>query len=303
LDVFIRYLERYVWNKSYVPIDTEFFMLDTLQDLERKAASKLGGKKKRPPRRPKKNQPSLHEEAAGVYQLVGRAPNRQAAEDQIANIEGRGFQSVLSGVSTVIEEEDEEEDDDEDMEEEEEEDDEEDEEEEEEMKIEQQKVPAKKEVHEPTAEDRAFDAEFAKLMKETLEQSGKSNLGGSAIRGDNLVIPLNVLKKSSSAAAAATQAKTLGGSASDSNGPSRPPVTGMPGQGTGVTTLQLLKRGANRKVEVKSLVVPDDTLLAKASMGQEGARKDMKEEDEAIKRLTLKAAAATTTRMRDAGDF
>lgn len=50
--------------------------------------------------------------------------------------------------------------------------------------------------HEPTPEDLAFEQEFEKMMKETLQQSGKSHLAGSAVSGDNLVVPLNIVKKS-----------------------------------------------------------------------------------------------------------
>ena len=123
--------------------------------------------------------------------------------------------------------------------------------------------------NEPTPEDLAFEAEFSKYMKEAVDLSGKANLGAAAIRGDNLDIPMNVLKKTFA------------------NKPENVLLTSPGG-----VTLHLLKRGANRKVEVKSLHVPDDSHLAKASVTQPAKALMEKEEQEALKRLTLQAAAA-----------
>jgi hypothetical protein len=83
-----------------------------------------------------------------------------------------------------------------------------------------------------------------------------------------MVVPLNVLKR-----AAAT-------------GPSA---------GSGVT-LSLLKRGAKGKVEVKTLVVPEEAMLARTARvkGEAESQKEKKE----VKQLVL-AAAATATRLRE----
>ena len=116
----------------------------------------------------------------------------------------------------------------------------------------------------PTPEELAFEEEFAKLMKETMEQSSRS--GGSssvAVAGQgarNMAVPASALKGK--------------------------PALSSDADSSGGVTLTLLKRGHKGKVEPKSLVVPEDSPLAQSHARSETAAK---QEQDSVKRLVLKA--------------
>ncbi|KAH9253965.1 hypothetical protein BASA81_008089 [Batrachochytrium salamandrivorans] len=285
LELFLTYLDRYVWTKAYFPLEVEFVLVDCLRELERRH---LQWKQKRttfhaPKARGKAKATKLEEGVVGA-QFVGRCPSLQHAEDAVAKAEGRGLHpSPLSASAPIQEEEGEEEDedegdDDDDNQEEEEADEEDDDGEQSSEGFENRqqvpKMPAQTlgvDDREPSAEDIAFEHEFAKLMKDTLEQSGRSNLAGTAAaRGDNLVIPLGIAKRPSQA----------------------------PGDAA-TTVLRLVKRTqGGRKVEARDLAVPTTSLLAKSSSSSTSREEKEREEKEAMKRLTL----ANTMRMRQEGN-
>lgn len=285
LERLLAYLDRYVWTKAYFPLEVEFVLVDCLRELERRH---LQWKQKRvssgaPKGRGRAKPLGLDEGVVGA-QFVGRCPSLQHAEDAVAKAEGRGLHPSLLSASAPIQEEeggegeedgeDEDEDDDDDQEEEDQEADDDGDGQSSEGFERGRKPPEALglEDREPSAEDIAFEHEFAKLMKDTLEQSGRSNLAGTAAaRGDNLVIPLGIAKR-----------------------PSQAP----PGDAA-TTVLRLVKRTqGGRKVEARDLAVPTSSLLAKSSSSSTSRDEKKREEKEAMKRLTL----ANTLRMRQQGN-
>ena len=113
--------------------------------------------------------------------------------------------------------------------------------------------------------DRAFEAEFDKMMREAFETAGRTHLTGQAVTGDNLAVPLGVMR--------GRVVADVGGSGGD-------------------VALSLLKRSAKGKVEARSLVVPSDSTLAHAVASSRSARAAAARaaEDDVVKRLVLRAA-------------
>jgi len=160
LEVFCKYFDRYVLSKSYVPMDVEICWIDSLRVLERSANK------------------------APRLKLVGNVTTLVDAEDMIRQLEGvtvraPGLMSVAEG--------DEEEEDAEDHRQEEEQQDL-SEQEEEESPTELLTRPRDILNSKPTevvrtTEDDKFDADFSKLMRETLDNASRSHLVGSAAVG------------------------------------------------------------------------------------------------------------------------
>ena len=117
-----------------------------------------------------------------------------------------------------------------------------------------------------TPEDLAFEEEFAKMMRDTVEQSGRSHLQGMAVGGDNMVVPLGMHK---------VQVKSQGVVVEE-----------------GSVGLTLLKKGVKGKVEARRLVVPEDATLAKASMKDTVATERARLGE--AKKLVFKAAETLT---------
>jgi len=242
--VFCKYLDRYVWAKQYVPIDVEICWIDTLRHVERLAARH------------------------GKLKLAGAVTSLAEAEEQVRLLEGSavgGGGAHNDGLGTVVEE-------DETMA----------EESPEDASSADESggddgdnagaavaavTPVQPEpALQRTAEDDEFDAEFAKLMKDTLDNSGRSHLVGAAAQGDNMTVPLGILKRSGAAAA--------------------------PASSPGAVPLAFLKRGAKGKVEVRTLEVPADAALARS-------RKDAgesREEKDHVKQLVLGLVSTAKSR-------
>ena len=92
-------------------------------------------------------------------------------------------------------------------------------------------------------------------MRETLDGAGRAHLVGAAAYGDNMNVPLGVLKRMGSA----------------------------PSPSPGAVPLAFLKRGAKGKVEMRTLEVPADVAIARSKKDVG----DTREEKDQVKQLVL----------------
>jgi len=218
LKKFLVYLERYILSKSYVPLAMEYVLQDTFEKMNVTRASI-----------------SWEEANEKVAQLEREASVMQTiSESDIEEYE-----------SEIVSEEEEEESDDEDIEEEEEDDDDDDESIEEEENFSEEDSDSY--LNQRTAEDEAFEQEFAKLMQDTMRSAKPSN--AKTVNVDKMSIPRHLFAKDDA-----------------------PPVDG-------VVAFKLLKRVKGGKTGTATINVPEGSKIAK------GIQKDKEEKELEIQLL------------------